>query len=190
MHRLSREHRHRRVNEETQSDETLVRPQRQERLAELGVEHDLGRLINAVERAGCAANLEALVDAGEEVRRHHHNLHRSELRAFDLAWRAAELTRWKDLTLEPPAGFLLDASDENVQPFVDLIVVGQRAQFHGVGLGVLRRGGLCPGRCERRTDRQSQRGVPHPAADCRPDHLSLPRVYDTALYRLVRRQRR
>ena len=177
MHRLSRQHRHRRVDEETQTDEALVGPQGQEGLAEFGVEHDFVRLIDAVERAGRAAGLEALVDAGEEVRRHQHGLDRSELRAFDFARRAAELTRRKDLPLKPPAGFLLNAGDEHVQPFVDLIMVGQRAQPHGGGLVVRRHGGVSRRCSERRTERQYQRDVPRPAPERVPDHVFRPSAF-------------
>ncbi len=173
-HRLSREHRHRSVDEQAQTDETLVRPQRQEGLAKLGIEHDLVRLIDAAERAGRTAGLEAFVDAGEEVRRHQHGLNRSELRAFDLARCAAELPRRKNLSLKPPAGFLLNAGGEEVQPFVDLIVVGQRTQLHGVGLGVLRHGGVSRRRREYSSDSQCKRNGPRPAPDGMSDHMFPP----------------
>lgn len=102
------------------------------------IEH-LERIFVALEQTRCSEDLEAPVDADQELRRADPGLDGALLGAFDLPRDGAELARWIQLRLDTAPCVLVDGDREALHPFVLRVVERRGADPHRDRLSALRR---------------------------------------------------
>ena len=112
-------------------------------------------MLHGADEAGRGHDLEPLVDADIEFRRHHRGLDRAELHAFDLSRDRAQLAGGIDLALDAAAGILLDRGGVVLSVLMQDVVERRQRDLHDDGLVV---GGARAGRHAQRNGNGSGNG--------------------------------
>jgi hypothetical protein len=126
------------IGEGADPDESLVGPEREDRLVQVGI-GERGRCIVAIAKQDRRAeHAVALVDADVEIGRADEAFDGPELQPFDLPGDRPELALRIDLDLDASAAALLDLLLVDLDVFVLRLVDGRGAEFHREGLRVQR----------------------------------------------------
>src|SRR6185437_4392357 len=182
--RLARYDNGRSNHEKRDTAQALVGPETEHQIANRGVGRQALTAFDRCDESGSGQKLEALIDAGEEFRRHDLTLDSPELHAFSLLLGRTQLARWIDFRSDTATRILCDrggvrlgklmlhfadSRDRNLHD-VWFVVGGARGERRGKQYGDdgPRAGGTSA--CSHHSPTSRPIGAVQPA----PFHLSLP----------------